>query len=442
MAVLLACRTPAPERPNIILITLDTFRADSLAGYGGSPSLTPHLNDFASQSVVFRNAVTPIGTTFPAHASLFTGLYPRRHGVRWNGDALDDSFTTIAERARAAGYDTAAFVALPSMLDRGGMGQGFDLRNRGLESFSGHVIDGAAVSRAARKWLAGAHSRSFFLWLHYYETHSPYPATPYVRTHLDAMGYDGPLAEGASTELFYSMGRDVPWTDANRRALHILYDGGASRLDAEVGDVLNELRDSGILDDSVVILTADHGQALGELDQVGHGFLLSQPVIQIPLMIHMPARQAGSSSPVTTRVGLVDLYPTLLQLLSLAPGNQAVDGRSIIPALRGNELKPVPYFAECRALADNKRWSEQDAEAVAVFLGTAKATRRGDSIRFVELNGDPLQVPDGTVQPSPSEQQSLRRSIRSFLASPEHSVAPHALDVGAKRELKALGYLE
>ena len=153
--------------PNVIVITLDTLRADALGVYGDWCRLTPRIDAFASQSTVFENAITAIGSTLPAHATLFSGFYPRRHGVRWNGDTLAPGFTTLAEILKGEGYEAAAFVSWVSMLDRGGLRQGFsvlnDLHNRPANS----VHSGDQVNRMAISWLEGRGDEPLFLWLHY-----------------------------------------------------------------------------------------------------------------------------------------------------------------------------------------------------------------------------------------------------------------------------------
>jgi len=162
-----------PDRPSIVLITIDTLRADRVGEYNCPKGLTPNLDALALKSVVFMNAITPIATTAPAHASLFTGKYPRVHRVRWNGDQLSGEHRTLAELLNAAGYDTAAFIAWPNMIKRNGLGRGFMYRG-GERGSKLKIRPGVAVNSMAGKWLEDTPGKPFFMWIHYFEVHSPY----------------------------------------------------------------------------------------------------------------------------------------------------------------------------------------------------------------------------------------------------------------------------
>ena len=398
-ALLAACGGPPDTRPNLILITLDTFRDDRLG------ELTPHLTTLAGEAARFTNAVTPIGTTHPAHASLFTGLYPGGHGVRFNGDSLADSQTTLAERLGESGYETAGFISKRSMFVRGGLEQGFRTRSdepgdwTDLES---RIRSGDEVNRLVDQFLVNRKEpsdRPVFLWTHYFDAHSPYRRTPHAERRLK--NYAGPLAQGASTELFYAYGSEqVPATADNRDALHALYDGEVAEVDRQVGALLELLRRHRVLENAVVIVVGDHGQLLGEHAQVGHGGKLWEPVLRVPLLIwESDRREARNIEP---RVSLVDLLPTVLELVGL-PGNEARPGRSLAPGMQGRRLPEVRHFASVRMpkLADRPgegalgaTGAAAERRTVAVYLGSHKLILDVDSVLLFDLKFDALEERD------------------------------------------------
>jgi choline-sulfatase len=430
-----------PKPPNLVLITLDTFRTDVLGTYGCREGLTPWLDRFGEEAVVFERATAPIGSTFPSHASLFTGLYPSRHGVRSNADGLEGRFTTLAEILQANGYETAAFSSMPTMLRRGGLGQGFAVTN-GAKAEPGHfLLAGEEINGLAISWLEQPHPAPFFLWLHYAETHSPYRLTNYAREYFEETDYEGPLSEGASTQLFYSLGREIPWADEERAALRRLYAGEAAQLDLLVREVMDKARQLQLLEDTLVVITADHGQALGEHDQVGHGFLLWQPVVHIPLMIRLPAGAGRAPGRIPSRVSLIDLLPTVLEMLDLE-AVEAVEGRSLMPALEGQAMPSRPYYVEARDLDTNARWPEGDAAALAVFLEDSKAIWRPDGFEVYDLDQDPLESGSrDSPLPEHLRTELLRLAIgfheQSVVSGPTEKLSPEV-----EEELRALGYIQ
>lgn len=396
------------------------------------------IDAIAAESVVFDDAVASMGTSYPSHATLFTGLNPGRHGVRWNGDALQPEFLTLAEMLSAAGYDTAAFVSMEAMVTRGGLGQGFTEATGESVLPENGLLPGEDVNERAIQWLQRAR-QPFFSWLQFSEAHSPYRLGPYAEEVFEREGYDGPLAEGASTKTFYSLGSEIPWTETERMALRSLYDGEVRRLDRLVGDFVEALRASNLLQNTILIITSDHGQALGEHDVVGHGFLLWQSVLRVPLIIRDPAQ--GRPHRIATRVGLVDLVPTLLDRLGL-PGQEGLDGRSLAGAMAGERLPDALYFSEARELADNRRSSADDAAAIAVFSGRLKAIWRPSGMMVFDLERDPGEL-GGAHSPVPAaERAALEAAVATYRERARYAGPPTDLTEEAVRELRALGYVQ
>jgi arylsulfatase A-like enzyme len=450
----IACAPEGP--PNLVLVTLDTFRADRLGALGHPGGLTPHLDELASESALFTRAVTPIGTTHPAHASLFTGLYPSKHRVRFNGQRLEPAFVTLAELLRDAGYRTAAFVAMPTMLTYGGLAQGFETTSDHGRLFAPTIRPGAQVNRMAIDWLRQGGEGPIFLWVHYYETHSPYKRTAHFRAQLARLAqstgtpYRGPLRRGASAELFVSYGSEaLPATEENRRLLGALYDGEVIETDRLVGELLDALDKEGRLDHAVVAVVADHGQMLGEHGRIGHGYHLFEPVLQVPLLIWESQRRDGRV--IDPRVSLIDLLPTLAELTAVAPPAD-LPGRSLAPAMRGEPLPEAEYFASVRVprvkgRQRGKKAREQTAEllrekrAVAVYHGAKKLMLDRDGARLFDLQTDPGEEHPVTGEEARELIERLRELAVAHEAEDPDEAAPIELPKDVRLELEELGYL-
>jgi arylsulfatase A-like enzyme len=426
-------RDAAP--PSLLLVTLDTTRPDAFGAYGNPGGHTPHFDRLAREGVVFENAVAPMATTFPSHASVLTGLYPRRHRLRSNFGHLEGSFETLAERLRARGYQTAAWVSFESMLSRGSLHQGFDLLSHPVTGRpAGFPKSGDEVNRRAVPWLrARKPGRPFFAWVHYFEPHCPYRLTPYAASEL--RGYSGPLAEGASIETFYQLGDKIPWTDAERRAIRILYDGEVREADRLVGELLRALEDAGVYERTIVLVTADHGQHLGEYDRVGHASSLFEVGLRVPLLIRDP-REAGAKR-VATRVGLVDLAPTLLELLG-AEVPQDLDGRSLAEAVRGGPLAERIYFSEVEDEA-LPGYARGDTSAIALYRGSLKGVLREGRFAAYDLERDPEELHPLAPDQLRESGAELERLANGYHPAPEGARTPPAPEL--TEELRALGYL-
>ena len=300
------CAGGEPEAaplPSILVITTDTVRADALGCYGSEAQVTPHMDRLAAEGVRFDQARTTCPITLPAHASMFTGLYPPRHGVRDNSlQALAAEARTTAEEAREAGYETAAFLAAV-VLDRTyGLDQGFDTYDeprRALQIQRSKV--GYFQERPARDivpeveaWLAARdRERPFFLWVHFYDAHQPLEPTPELLARAKGDAY---LAEVAA-------------------------------VDDAVGALVERLRSEGALDSTWVALLSDHGEALGEHGESSHGLLLFDSTVRVPFLVRRPGAPAAGSV-VREPVSVADLHPTLLAAMGrpLPEGQAALDG--------------------------------------------------------------------------------------------------------------------
>ena len=300
-------------RPNVLLITLDTVRADRIGAYGYEAAATPRLDRLAREGILFADATTQSPLTTPAHAALFTGQYPARLGVKSNASTpLPESALTLAEVLKSAGYRTAGFIGA-FILDRQyGFAQGFDVFDATFHEFQAEHA--AQVQRRAEevvgetiKWLETAQrDEPFFAWVHLYDAHAPYQAPAPFDTTFAARPYDGELAY----------------------------------LDVSVGSLLDTLSKSGLLEQTIVMAIGDHGEALGDHGEEDHGIFLYESVLRIPWIVRLPGSERRGSV-IKEQVRSIDLAPTVLDLAG-GQGMSQIDGESVTSVIRGRARSDPP----------------------------------------------------------------------------------------------------
>ena len=352
LLVLLQACTGRPSGPaNVLIVTLDTLRADRIGAYGYAAARTPVLDGLAARGARFANATTTTPLTLAAHTSLFTGTFPTYHGVRDNtGFYVDDSLQTLAETLKARGYRTAGFVGAFVLDGRWGIAQGFDeyVDDFDLGEDVGPGLDaiqrrGSEVVDKAAGWLHGVGDQPFFGWVHLYDPHTP---------------YDAP-AEFASR-----------FPDTRDGA----YDAEIAYTDSQVGRLLAALETAGHLDDTLVVVLADHGEQLGEHDEQAHGFFVYDASVQVPLIMAGPG---VTPRVVPDQVRIVDVMPTVLDLLQV-PGPAPMQGTSLGPTLAGERVDLLA-FAESWYPRFHYGWSElravRDGRFKFILAPTARALR-------------------------------------------------------------------
>ncbi len=301
------CRGTESSRPqlqplaagaNLVVISLDTVRADHLAPYGYKDIETPALTRLANDGVRFAAAFAPAPLTLPSHTSLFTGLLPVSHGVRDNGGFhVDPAHRTLAEAAKNAGYATGAFVSAFVLDSRWGLDRGFDTYHDDFPVSVGDLAAMAAIQRpadvtwsAARSWLDGHRSQRFLAWIHFFDPHTPYtPPAPFKSRYAERP-----------------------------------YDGEIAYVDSVIGQMLQYLETNGLLENTIVLVLGDHGEGLGEHDEDEHGLLAYDSTLHVPWILRLPNRRAAGRV-INAPVGLVDVFPTVAGLLGM-PLPMKVDG--------------------------------------------------------------------------------------------------------------------
>jgi choline-sulfatase len=325
--------SPTPSRRlNVLLVTLDTTRADRLGCYGYRAARTPVLDQLAAEGTRFDQAFSPVPITGPAHTSILTGLYPFEHGVRNNGDFyLADRFATLATALHAAGYRTAAFVSAFVLDRRYGLARGFDVYDDRQDNADAgtQVIALEAERRGDRTaaalcaWL-DAYGRDraapFFAWLHLYDPHTPYAAPAPFGDEFAASPYDGEIAF----------------------------------VDAILASVMDKLRQMGLRDETLVVVVGDHGESLGEHDEETHGMFVYEGAVRVPFIAWRPG--SVPAGVVRTPVRLTDVAPTILDLVG-RPGLSSASGRSLVTAMTGAKDAPPVVYAETLLPELNMNWA-------------------------------------------------------------------------------------
>ncbi len=357
------------QPPNIVLIVIDTLRADHLSCYGYSRSTSPHIDQLAARGTLFEQANAVASYTRPSSASILTGLYPSVHGAVTHADSIAENIPTLAERLSAVGYVTHGIYRNGNVSETFGFGRGFDsytspdkgywreLRKSGVAKTAKRFVsqtDDSLLTRQAVPFIQGVEKAPFFLYLHLGGPHDPYsPPREVVAPFLEA-----PLSPAA--EMFYTqpvkLQREQPAIlqqmrlgllevdDLTRRQVVALYDGEIVFSDQQVGAVVDALAERDLLDNTLIVVTADHGEELWDHHDLGHGQSHYRELLQVPLVVAGPGVQ---SRRIETPVSLIDLTPTILDLAGTALPPE-LPGRSLKPSLRSSRAKPaeIPVYAE------------------------------------------------------------------------------------------------
>jgi arylsulfatase A-like enzyme len=427
---------PAAIRPNLVLVVIDTLRADHVGAYGYTRATTPRLDALAARGVRFEGAHAATSWTLPSVVSMLTGTYPAEHGVDLVDSALNEKRPTIATLLRAAGYETAAFCANAAMLTEvQGVAQGFDrfenVSPAGEDPFKGGP--GAdRVTDAALAWLAVRDgSWPYFLYVHYFDPHGPYhPPSTYAQRF--GMAADEPMLQNPGKQTMALLGK-VP-AEPELDVLRTLYDGEIAFTDAEVGRLVDRLASGG--DDPLVVVTADHGEEFGEHGGMQHGRTLFEEVLHVPLLVAGAGVARGVV--VTTPVSLVSLAATFLDFARVAT-TTAFAGASLEPVLRGEPAPLAMLFADLGTPAAQHRLAAIDGSWKLVL-------DKGFVASLYDLAADPKEtVSRHTTETSRLATMHKAAGEHNKTAFKARATAPpvkRAIDANRNDRLKALGYVQ
>jgi arylsulfatase A-like enzyme len=462
-ALVVACQLAAcgpPPALDVVVVVIDTLRADRLGTYGSEQGLTPNLDVLASRGVVFERAYAQSSWTNPSVASLLTSRYQSQHGVTNVMTVLQESESTLAEVFWLNGYGTAAFSANAGISIERGFSQGygeyvaFRPEAVGEGPFDVVPVRAPVVNAAALAWLdEQPRAKPVFLWLQYMEPHFPY-VFPVQLPELEGAPCPDPVAEKLNDP------DGPPPAPGVMHGVEVCYDASVWAADAAVGALLDELRRRGRLDRTVVAVTSDHGEEMLEHGRVGHGYTLYEEVTRVPLIVSVPWRSERLD--VRQVVRLIDLGPTLLELAGIKPP-KTFEGRSFA-ALFGRPLdawtrlrhrfRPPPAPAPA-----------SDDGALSELLSAAGGTRprRGQHLmslvedrskvivsegegphHFYDLAADPTEQGAG-AELGPARREALDRALASTLERATRNPSKPAegtLDPETRRQLEMLGYLD
>ncbi len=399
--------------PNVLLVTIDTLRADRLGCYGFGLAYTPAIDRLARDGVRCSDAISSAPITLPAHSSIMTGLYPPAHGVRDNGNyALGGDAVTLAERLQAAGYHTAAFVSAAVLTRRYGLDQGFETYDDDLwsedepELFMIRERPASRTADRALAWLDDWHGRPrrpFFLWVHFFDPHQPYDVKSIDLAARTPTAYDAEIAEA----------------------------------DRGVGRLVEWLEQHAALDDTVVIVTADHGESLGEHGEPTHGIFIYDATVRVPLIWRYPrALPAGRTYQAPVRH--IDIVPTVLGLLGL-PGGETTQGVDLAPAFEGRIAPPdLPQYSEARLA--------EEGFGMAPLSGVREGGEkfiRAPHPELYDLRADPHELAN-RYPADPPAAAPLERTLDAVVgesAARALRAPTREIDRETEEMLRALGYL-
>jgi arylsulfatase A-like enzyme/Tfp pilus assembly protein PilF len=313
---------------NVLLVTLDTTRADRIGCYGYKRAETPNLDQLAADGVRFANAYSQAPLTLPSHCSLMTGTYPIFHLVRNNGFYyLDPDYLTLAEVLKECGFKTAAFISSFTVDSRFGLDQGFDVYDDKV--LGEQILKNFSSERKAEKvfnsfsgWMDENFNQKFFCWVHFFDPHLPYdPPSPYKEKYAER-----------------------------------LYDGEIAYMDFYVGKTIDKLREKNLLDSTLIILAGDHGEALGEKKEVDHGLYIYDVTMRVPLILYS-SNHLPQGLVLEPRVRLIDIMPTVLDMLNIQSDHE-VQGTSLLPYISNRKKEDLPSYIETYMPREYYGWSE------------------------------------------------------------------------------------
>lgn len=429
-----------PRRPNVVVISLDTLRDDRVGAVVAGRPLTPRLDAIEAEGFRFRRAYAPANHTLPSHMSLVTGLSPATHGVKQGKgrnqligiDPLPHERVTLAETLQSYGYVTSGFAFRCVWLDgRFGFAQGFDryeVLGKGAEGMNDSEI---------LPWLEANHALPFFLFVHFYDVHSDWTKLPYDSPREDrarhAASYDGAFdgcgKTGCATLHLKELDRTgEAVAEGDLAYIRALYDAGVEATDRQVGRIVDKLAELGILDETLLVISSDHGEEFREHGRFIHGQIYDE-VARVVLLFRLPGLVPSGGASLHP-VGLVDVMPTILDLVGVR-ARTAAEGRSLRPAMDHDNLEPSPIFVSGRGRA-------------AVVAWPWKMIRSGPRFELYNLDSDPSERVD-RAEDNPAEVRELRAALTNRKrggATPGSRGRLIEPDAGDRERLRALGYLD
>ncbi len=438
----------------VVLISIDTLRADHLPFYGYPRDTAPHLANLARDGSVFAQARSQAPWTLPSHASMMTSLYPSANGARFReqarfpirfSDALDARNITLAELLRSAGFSTTSIASNHFLGPELGLTQGFDSSDCHGAYQADTLVDKAVG------WLEKEKSRPFFLFLHFNDVHDYRAPEEYLRQYRNPQ-YAGGFSGGAFPLRQVMGNRYHDLSAADLEYLAALYDAAIRYVDRELGRLFRWLRDEGLYEETLIVLTSDHGEEFWDHGGTGHGFTLYEEQLRVPLLIKPAAtdRSAGHQARVEGNVGVIDIMPTILDYAGLAAPD-FLQGISLRSAVGGGALEERTLFAESTNFFNSYAMIQGDTKYIGNRFPTGRFFQLGflmSSIRvFYKFRDDELYLVggDGKEQDNVLEErpETVRRMNEKVIAHLKNQTRGDSIRLDPKtvKQLRALGYL-
>ncbi|MEE8170385.1 MAG: sulfatase, partial [Phycisphaerae bacterium] len=424
----------------LLLISVDTLRADRLSCYGYGKGTSPNIDGLAADAHRFTRAYTPMPNTLPSHTSMMTGLYPGQVGVLMNGHTVPGEAHTLAERLKERGFKTGACVGAFILNKKFGLDQGFDT----YESPWRGEWKCAQVAKRAGEWLERNRSRRFFYFAHMYDPHVYYEAPAEFRSRFDVNMRKFP----ETIEQIEFLRRDFDYTPEQLAEACRAYDSEIAYADHYIGVLLKKLRELELFDRTIIVFTSDHGETLDELYEryhfaFDHSEFLYRRELNVPLIIRLPAGFAQAGPAVHDQsVTQLDLLPTVLELLGV-PCDRPFEGRSMVSILRGEPWVEAPVISERRSLSRlraNKLLRGGELSVIDGDWHLIASPGRGDEL--FNMRDDPTEIRNIKDQHSDRVRQ-MKSILREWAetARPLWGISEAPTNKEVIRRLKELGYL-
>jgi arylsulfatase A-like enzyme len=459
---------PTPDKPNILLITIDTLRADHLGCYGGSDDGTPMIDALSSGGATFLRATSQVPLTLPSHTSILTSTYPPIHGVRDNAKyRFGGSLPTLAGILKETGYQTAAFVSAFVLDSRFGLDRGFQTYNDKIQNQAYFYFSTASppfalaalfklvgfappykperkadkTTEAVIEWMEENSGNRFFLWIHFFDPHGPLNPPPpydtlYISPDTDPLEFRKKMATYSS---LLGKADANALTEEEIEGIRALYMGEVTYTDHYIGQLTEKLKELGIADRTLTILTADHGQSISEHGYIGHDRELYRDIMQIPLIFHFPGRIPGGMK-IDNQVQSIDIMPTTLDLLGIGT-HEVCSGRSLMPLIlsRSRVSEDPDVYLETLHPRLNKM------KLVGLSSGNYKYFRgiEGEREELYRIDTDPQEKENLLIQ-MPQKAEEMRNKLLELLEGMKDKADTREipLDPQTMEAMKALGYIQ
>ncbi len=442
------------DRPNILLIVMDTLRADHLSCYGYNRNTTPNIDRIAAEGALFENTISNASWTLPAHASIFTGMFSSKHGANSEHLYLDDRFTTIAELMRLYGYKTFGISNNYYIVPKTNFDQGFDVF-KWIDAFTrcsvvGDLSEFLLINKAiwhiknlldmtdegayktnkiVKEWIDSSHytKSPFFIFINYMEAHGPYGGTPYSGLWLDK-DISAKKAKGVNQNTYVYLSGKKKMSDKVLQIFRDLYDGDISYLDFRIGQIFDYLRELEILDKTIVIITSDHGENFGEHNLIKHHLCIYDTVLHVPLIIRYPeAFKPGLR--IKRQVQLTDIFPTVLDILGVdLDGIEDIQGHTLLQRpQQHNQSFAVAEYILLDSFLDKLSKEAPDSD-LSAYVRRLKAIRT-DEYKYIwasdgrnelyKIDDDPKEL-NNLIKTRPQKAKELAMLLNDWLNSFEN----------------------